>query len=74
MSEPNKAAHNVRRGAGEIAEFLFGDAGERRRVYHLAASRQLPVFRLGNSICARESTLIEWIEQQERAALKTGAV
>ena len=73
MSEPHKSPQSVRRGAGEIAEFLFGDASERRRVYHLAASRQLPVFRLGNVICARESTLLDWITQQERASLKTGA-
>ena len=53
------------RGAVAIAEFLLGDGGQRRKIYHLAHSGQLPIFRLGSTLCARRSTLIRWIESQE---------
>lgn len=55
------------RGAGAIALFLFGDAGQRRRVYYLASETnlKLPIFRIGNVICARRSKLLEWIERRE---------
>lgn len=60
---------DILRGAGEIAALLYGDRRLRRRVYHLAATRRLPVFRLGQIICARRSVLLEWIARQERAAM-----
>jgi hypothetical protein len=53
------------RGADQIAEFLFGDAGERRKVYHLAETSRLPLFRLGSVLCARRSVLLEWVRAQE---------
>ena len=53
------------RGAEEIAQFLFGDRQLRRKVYRLAASSNLPVFKLGSLICARKSILLKWIEGQE---------
>lgn len=55
------------RGADAIAEFLFGDRRERRKVYYLTgeARVQLPHFRLGTIICARKSTLVRWIEASE---------
>lgn len=56
-------------GADAIAEFLFGDRKKRRRVYHLAEAGQLPVFRLGQSICARRSVLRAYVEEQERRAV-----
>ena len=56
---------DILRGADAIAEFLLGDGGQRRKVYHLAHSGQLPVFRLGSILCARRSTLIRFIESQE---------
>lgn len=39
------------RGAGAIALFLFGDAGQRRKVYYLASGTnlKLPIFRIGKS-------------------------
>ena len=52
-------------GADEIAEFLFGDRKQRRRVYYLAARSNLPIFRLKSQLCARKSILIKWIEGQE---------
>ena len=33
-------------GAAAIAEYLFGDASQRRRVYHAAANTDLPIFKL----------------------------
>jgi hypothetical protein len=53
------------RGADEIAEFLFGSARERRKVYHLAETSRLPLFRLGSVLCARRSVLLEWVRAQE---------
>lgn len=53
------------RGADKIAEFLFGDARERRKVYHLAETSRLPIFRLGSVLCARRSVLLEWVAHQE---------
>jgi hypothetical protein len=56
------------RGADEIAVYLYGDAGQRRKVYHLAETSRLPIFRLGSVLCARRSILIAWIAEQERRA------
>ncbi len=56
------------RGADQIAEFMFGTPTERRKIYHLAETSNLPVFRLGALLCARKSTLLAWIEAQEDAA------
>jgi hypothetical protein len=53
------------RGADELAEFLFGSKSQRRKVYHLAATSNLPVFKLGSMICGRKSVILRWIEVQE---------
>jgi len=58
-------ADDILRGAAAIAEFLFGDAKMRRSVYHLVETSRLPVFRVGSVLCARKSTLLDWIRQQE---------
>lgn len=44
-------AHDLLRGAEEIAEFLYGTRSRRRSVCHLAETSQLPVFRLGSQLC-----------------------
>ncbi|MBY6240035.1 DNA-binding protein [Methylosinus sp. Sm6] len=62
---PHELSGDLLRGADRIAEFLFGDASERRKVYHLAETSRLPVFRLGSMLCARRSVLLEWIRHQE---------
>lgn len=59
------------RGAHEIAGFLFGNPKERRKVYHLAERSRLPTFKLGAVLCARKSTIMEWVAQQEAKAFKT---
>jgi hypothetical protein len=58
-------SQDMLRGAEELAQFLFGDREQRRKVYHLAATSNLPVFKLGSMICARKSVLLRWIEEQE---------
>lgn len=66
MSEAEEdLAADILRGADELAEFLFGSGDHRRKVYHLAATSNLPVFKLGSMICARKSVLLKWIKEQE---------
>ena len=61
-------ADDLLHGAEAIAIFVFGNVSHRRKVYYYAsdAKVRMPVFRIGNVICARKSKLIEWIEAQER--------
>ena len=61
-----KLADDLLRGADEIAEYLYGDGSQRRKVYHRAETSRLPIFRLGSVLCARRSILIQWIAEQER--------
>lgn len=65
-------AEDLLRGADEIAEFIFGERGSRRKVYYLAECTRLPVFRLGSVLCARRSVLLSWISGQENRVLKHG--
>ena len=64
-------ANDLLRGAAEISEFFFGDAspGNRRRIYHLIEQGKLPAFRMGGILCARQSTLVGHVEEQERQAM-----
>jgi hypothetical protein len=76
--EPNTAkddslpvlADDILRGADEIAEFIFGPRGSRRKVYYLAECTKLPIFRLGSVLCARRSVLMRWIEGQEERVIQ----
>jgi hypothetical protein len=63
-------ADDLLRGANEIAMFIYGtdQDADCRRVYHAASKHGLPTFKLGGVICARKSTILAWIEDQERAA------
>ncbi len=65
QNTPNELADDILHGADEIAEFIFGPRGSRRKVYYLAECTQLTVFRLGSLLCARKSVLIKWISGQE---------
>jgi hypothetical protein len=58
-------ANDMLRGADEIATYIFGERGSRRKVYYLAECSRLPVFRLGSVLCARKSVLLGWISGQE---------
>src|SRR6202167_5501908 len=65
---------DILRGADEIAEFIFGDRADRRKVYYLAECTKLPIFRLGSVFCARRSVLMNWIAAQEvRATPPSGS-
>ncbi len=56
------------RGAAKIAHYT---GLPRRRIYHLAERKQIPVFRLGSEICARKSTLLRWLDGLEAQAAGT---
>ncbi len=56
---------DILRGADAIATYL---GFPRRAVYHAVAKGHLPHFRIGETVCARKSTLTAWIEAQEAAA------
>ncbi len=72
MTKVDELAPDILRGAGDIAKFLFGDRGSKRQVYHLAQTQCLPTFRLGSTLCARRSTLLKWIADQEAVAADKG--
>jgi len=67
QAEQITLANDLLRGADAIAEFVFGSPKHKRKIYYLAteAKLRIPVFRIGAVICARKSTLIDWIERQE---------
>ena len=65
MDTNPKVADDLLVGAAEIAEYLFGTPNDRRKIYSLVGSSELPVFRLGATLCARKSRLVEWISRQE---------
>lgn len=62
-------------GADEIARYVYGEPQDeraaesnRRRIYHAADKHGLPTFKLGGTMTARRSTILAWIEAQEKAA------
>lgn len=59
----NNLAADILRGADAIAAFM---GFPRRAIYHLVAKGAMPHFKLGDIICARKSTLTNWISEQER--------
>jgi excisionase family DNA binding protein len=58
-------AGDLLRGANAIAAYL---GFPRRTIYHAVANGHLPHFKIGETICARKSTLAAWIAEKERAA------
>ena len=66
MSNPDlELANDLLRGADEIAEFIFGSRRFRRKIYHLAATSNIPFCKIGSMIHARKSVLLKWIKDQE---------
>lgn len=63
-------AGDMLRGAEAIAAFL---GLPRRAVYHAASKGNLPVFRLGETLLGRKSTLLAWIAEQEAAGRRAAA-
>jgi hypothetical protein len=68
VNDEKDLADDLMMGGEALAEFMFGNKEERRKVYHLAESKNPPpFFKMGSVICARKSTLLRWIAEQERA-------
>jgi hypothetical protein len=67
-------ADDLMEGADPIAEFLFGDRTQRRKVYRWASEvnpeERLPTFRRGGIICGRKSTILRWIAEREQCSAK----
>jgi hypothetical protein len=63
----HELADDLLRGADAISEFIFGrkQKNGKRKVYYLAETSRLPVFRIGSVLCARRSVLLDWISGQE---------
>jgi hypothetical protein len=77
MPEKEFSADDVLRGAAQIAAFLYGPdkaQSKRRRVYDLVERRLLPCFFDGSVICARKSSLIEYIRRQESETSSAQAI
>lgn len=55
-------------GVKEIARFL---GLKPRQVSWHAERGNIPVFRMGTTICSRKATLVQWIEEKERAGKGT---
>jgi hypothetical protein len=60
-------AQDILQGAQAIADF---GGWTRRQVYHFVG-HGLPVFRIGSNLCARKSSILAWIELQERSGNST---
>jgi hypothetical protein len=67
-------------GADPIGEFLFPDEPRRRRqrrvrrlISEVPEADRLPTFKLGGTVCARASTLLDWISEREGRARTTSA-
>ena len=60
---PQPLNGDLLRGAESIGAWLGLSS---RWVYNLANKGRFPCFRLGNTLCARKSTLASWIASQER--------
>ena len=59
-------ADDLLNGAAAIAEHM-GPSWTPRRVFYAAERKYLPIFRLGNRLCARKSTLRRRMEDLEQA-------
>ena len=66
VTEHPTLSNDLLRGAPEIARFMFGDRTCTRRVYHLARTSKVPIFKLGSMLHARPSVLMAWIRERER--------
>ena len=74
---PSDLSDDILQGAEAIAVFIFGTPSARRQVYRLstevAVEFRLPCFKLGNNtLCARKSVILRWIEKQEAMRTSVG--
>lgn len=68
MTDTTDLSNDILEGADQIASFLYCDPKKRSKVYPLVENKRLPTFKIGKTICARKSTLLAWIAEQEQAA------
>lgn len=71
LTAPPTLADDILQGADSIAKFM---GVTRRQAYHFVADGRIPTFRIGAIICARKSTILNWIAQQEAAQGGGGAL
>lgn len=69
MSDEDDTGGGLLFGAEEISLFLFSSPDHRRRIYHLAEKHDLPVFRIGSTLCARRRRLRLWLDHREDGSL-----
>lgn len=64
---PNPHAPDLLRGAGEIAEFIYGrdTPANRRRIYNLGKTSKVPLIKLGGNVAAKRSSLDRFFAAQE---------
>lgn len=65
MNDNSPLSADILRGAASIADYL---GFERRAVYHAVSKGSLPHFHIGETVCARKSTITAWIQEQESAS------
>jgi hypothetical protein len=63
MAHQTKAGLGLIRGAKRLADFIFDDANEWKKVYPL--KDELGLFRLNGLICGRPETIIARITERE---------
>ena len=61
-TETQRIADDLLQGAGAIAEFT---GLPERRIYAMTSKQKIPTFRIGGTLCARKSRLMEWFEDLE---------
>ena len=62
MNEQIELKDDMLYGAAAIGSYI---GLPRRTIYHAVANDHIPHFKIGDSICARKSTLTKWIAEQE---------
>jgi hypothetical protein len=74
-TEDKCMADDFLEGAEAVAAFLYGDPGQRRKVYHLDAKGELPTFRLGSKLCSTKTAIRQHIaELTKKSAERAGRV
>lgn len=63
--DPDPRAGDVLYGARAIGAFLGIPV---TKIYHRVRKRDIPFFKIGDILCARRSTLTDWLDEQEAAS------
>jgi hypothetical protein len=68
IPEPSSPGADLLFGAAAISDFMLGSRTEedRKRIYGLIRKRLVPAFRIGATVCARKSSLLNYLEEKER--------